>query len=505
MRTRIRVRPRTTRTAFLAAAGLSVGAFVVIACSSDGDRADFVEDTSVDAQSEASLPETSTQASPDASDVEQPIVDASIAFDAAPDPVVCATEPCAVQLVGGTTYFCARMSDETVRCWGTDYRGSLGRTDVDASADAAAPPAPVQGLEGVTQLSARVSVCATVRVQPSDGGEDAGDAGDSGTSAFGEDAGDGGIVKCWGSNDISQLGVRTPAAGDTLTHAVPTTVPLTEPAVRVDTNDSYTCAVLASGNLACWGMGSYGVLGRTGTSSLYSLPAVATRVGNVGAEGTKTTTGMALTEDGKVVTWAALLGRETSVLPTDPAFKPLPIPTLGKVHDVAAEVSSYYGSGTVPYGHACAIVQGTIYCWGTLNTFGAMGTGIANPEPFPVPVTMPEADGGYPKQVAVSTRNTCVRMSDGTVQCAGLDHRGQLGRGVVPDGGLTVDGGVVSPTFVAATAVTGDVVDVALGGDTACALRRDGTVECWGSNEYGQLGQGTKDKDPHPTPLRIQF
>jgi alpha-tubulin suppressor-like RCC1 family protein len=36
-----------------------------------------------------------------------------------------------------------------------------------------------------------------------------------------------------------------------------------------------------------------------------------------------------------------------------------------------------------------------------------------------------------------------------------------------------------------------DVADVTVGEEHVCALRRDGAVFCWGTNIFGQLGQGT--------------
>ncbi len=463
------------RTATVWGALLATGGLAALACGDPDVRIGYIEpsEASTEATTEASLPPTDDGGGIVPSDATPP-EDAGIPFDGAGEDVVCATTPCATQLAGGETYFCALIDDGTVRCWGTDLRGSLGRPELDAGADAAAVrPAPVEGLEGVTQLTARQAVCARL---------------------------DDGTVRCWGSNNFGQLGVRTPPASDTLSHPIPTEVPLHEPALRVDTHDMTTCAVLASGKVECWGSTSYAQLARTATGFVAG-PDIATKVA---PKVVRTTTGTAITEDAELLTWAGLLGREVSIQPVDPAFKPMTIPNLGSVHDVASEVAYVYDQAAaayVPAGHTCAVIAGAVYCWGTASTSGVLCTGVGIAEPVPVRAPMSLDAGVFAQQITVSKRNTCARLTDGSVRCCGADAFGQLGRGTVPDGGATP----VEPIFVAASAVTGNVVQVALGGDTACALLKDGSVECWGSNVFGQLGNGTRDPAPHPAPVRVEF
>lgn len=462
------------RGATLGAAVLSAAGLAALACSDPDVRIGYVEpDGSVDGSTEPSLPPSDDGGIPDPTDAAEPEPeDAGVLFDGAAEEVVCATTPCATQIVGGDTYFCARISDGTVQCWGTDTRGALGRPSLDAGVNAVAAPAPVEGLEGVTQLSARLATCSRH---------------------------DDGTVRCWGSNANGQLGVRTPPASDTLSHPIATEVPLPEPALRVDANDMTSCAVLESGKVACWGATAYGLLGRIQTGFV-GAPDIAIRVE---PKIVKTTTGVGITEDAELLTWAGLLGRQASLQPTDPAFKPMTIPAFGNVHDIASEVT--YANDPAagafrPFGHSCAVVAGAVYCWGTANTSGALCTGIPAAEPTPVRVSLPLDAGVFAQQVTVSKKNTCVRLTDGSVRCCGADEVGQLGRGA-PDGGAPTTTPV--PVLVVASAVTGPVVQVALGGDTACALRKDGSIACWGSNAFGQLGTGARDTAPHPTPVDV--
>lgn len=52
-----------------------------------------------------------------------------------------------------------------------------------------------------------------------------------------------------------------------------------------------------------------------------------------------------------------------------------------------------------------------------------------------------------------------------------------------------------------ATAVCGS--PVAAGRDFTCAVTKKGAVKCWGRNSFATLGNGTKDEDPHPTPVEV--
>ena len=77
--------------------------------------------------------------------------------------------------------------------------------------------------------------------------------------------------------------------------------------------------------------------------------------------------------------------------------------------------------------------------------------------------------------------HNCVILSDHTVQCWGRNQDGQLG-----NGNSTTDSGTPQPV----TGLTG-VVALAAGGYHTCALLTDATVRCWGRNDRGQVGDGT--------------
>ena len=103
--------------------------------------------------------------------------------------------------------------------------------------------------------------------------------------------------------------------------------------------------------------------------------------------------------------------------------------------------------------------------------------------PYQIPVI---ALGQPITALALGDYHTCALGENGSVQCWGLNDHGQLGLGNTLNIGSTeVPSLAVStvPLGVSATAI-------AAGQDTTCALLTDGTVRCWGKNNYGQLGLG---------------
>jgi alpha-tubulin suppressor-like RCC1 family protein len=84
-------------------------------------------------------------------------------------------------------------------------------------------------------------------------------------------------------------------------------------------------------------------------------------------------------------------------------------------------------------------------------------------------------------------------MRTGSVQCWGKNTRGQLGNG---------SGALVSTTPTTVQGLASNVAAISAGSFHACALGRDGEVKCWGQNTRGQLGDGSTND--HDTPIAIE-
>lgn len=85
-------------------------------------------------------------------------------------------------------------------------------------------------------------------------------------------------------------------------------------------------------------------------------------------------------------------------------------------------------------------------------------------------------------EVALGAQHTCARKPDGTVKCWGSNEFDQLGTGGDA-------GNFSTPVPVAIT----DAVRISAGKSHTCVVLKSGTVSCWGDNQDGQLGNGQKN------------
>lgn len=136
--------------------------------------------------------------------------------------------------------------------------------------------------------------------------------------------------------------------------------------------------------------------------------------------------------------------------------------------------------------HTCAVNPiGALNCWGD-NRFGQIGDGTTTNRALPVAVP----GLGAVQQVTTGDAFTCALVS-GAVKCWGQNNNGQLGDGTTTDRHTPVD----------VVGLGSNVIQVAAGGNHACALLGDQTLKCWGQNVHGQLGDGSTTE--HITPVAV--
>jgi alpha-tubulin suppressor-like RCC1 family protein len=89
---------------------------------------------------------------------------------------------------------------------------------------------------------------------------------------------------------------------------------------------------------------------------------------------------------------------------------------------------------------------------------------------------------GITDATAIAARHfgACARLSGGTVQCWGYNEFGELGNGT---------DGQPSSSPVTVVGIT-DAATIGAGEDHTCAVLTGGAVKCWGNNFSGRLGDG---------------
>lgn len=138
--------------------------------------------------------------------------------------------------------------------------------------------------------------------------------------------------------------------------------------------------------------------------------------------------------------------------------------------------------------YACAIDGGgRLYCWGR-NHVGQLGLGTISDTPtgMPTQVSMPMSGGWV--QVSLGSAHACAIRSDGTLWCWGSNDSGRLGIG-------GTSGNHDTPQLVADP---GPWLQVDAGDRHTCAIKVAGTLWCWGDNAGGQLGTGSFTDEQRP-------
>ena len=149
--------------------------------------------------------------------------------------------------------------------------------------------------------------------------------------------------------------------------------------------------------------------------------------------------------------------------------------------------------------HMCALDSlGAAYCWG-YNEEGQLGDGSSGTGPITAYSSVPVAvdtsgvlAGKTLTQIAAGGGvSTCAEDSTGAVYCWGYNEDGALG-----------NGSTVNSSVPVAVDTSGALAGKALTQITAhCALDSTGKAYCWGDNEDGALGNGSTVNSSVPVPV----
>jgi alpha-tubulin suppressor-like RCC1 family protein len=149
------------------------------------------------------------------------------------------------------------------------------------------------------------------------------------------------------------------------------------------------------------------------------------------------------------------------------------------------------------FAHTCAVTTGgAVKCWGA-NDRGQLGDGTSLDSAIPVDVALPAAATA----VAAGYVHTCA-LAGGAAYCWGDNTTGALGDGTTVARASPVQvAGVSAAAAIAAGGGENAGPTPAFYGHT-CVLA-GGNVSCWGSNDSGQLGDGTFTPSASPVPVAL--
>ena len=301
-------------------------------------------------------------------------------------------------------------------------------------------------------------------------------------------------------SDAARAAVVVPSAPPAA-HATPAAATKKVLATRLSAGDNYTCAVLRTGAVKCWGdgdelgLGDHENRGDDPNEMGDALPAVDLGKGrtaisvSAGAEHR-----CAVLDTGAVKCWGSgadgRLGlgdtKARGAAPNEMGDA-LPAVDLGTGRTALAVSAGF--------SHTCALLDtGAVKCWGKGDS-GRLGIGDDNTRgdnPKEMGDALPAVDLGTGRTaVAVSAGgfHTCAVLDTGAVKCWGDGLSGQLGLGVTEIRGN--DPSAMGDGLPAVDLGTGRTA-VALSAGTlhTCAVLDTGAIKCWGSGSSGELGVG---------------
>ena len=144
--------------------------------------------------------------------------------------------------------------------------------------------------------------------------------------------------------------------------------------------------------------------------------------------------------------------------------------------------------------HTCAILDNnSMMCWGR-NDFGQVGDGTTNQRDVPVYVENFIGANVYPIAVSGGSLHTCALLNDGSINCWGRNNNGQLG---------TYSGDSSSPVSISLGSNV-SAMQISSNGGHNCVLLTNKTLNCWGQNGWGQIGDGTTTNKYVPTYVEME-
>ena len=385
-------------------------------------------------------------------------------------------------VVTGHLFSCALDTERYAHCWGHNFAGKLGNASVDPVQDTLSdvPVAVSGGMRFNDLVAAGSHAC--------------------GLTPDGE-------AYCWGYARYGQLGTATPQ----VCYSINTT-PIECSFVPVEVSGGHRFRQLAAGTLPfvcgltvdretyCWGSNEYQQLG-TESGDLCGPSSVDCSVTPMAVNAAPVfefiSAGLwhvcGVTNDREVYCWGVNQNAVFGNGSTESASEPTPVsnwPVLTRILG-----GSDFSCGLT--------LSGQAWCAGD-NGLGELGSGTQNNSATPIAV----AGGLTFTSLSTQRENSvighaCGIGTDGAAYCWGANTHGQLG--VAQTFGFCSFNQQQLPCNREPIAVTGGIEFEVLsaGNEHTCGRTVSDDVYCWGRNDFGQLGDGTRDD--RVAPVRVKM
>jgi len=264
----------------------------------------------------------------------------------------------------------------------------------------------------------------------------------------------------WGMNNLGQLG-----DGTITNRSIPVQIGIDNMWVEICGANSGAIALKANGTVWGWGYNGNGEIG-DGTFSQRLNPV---QVSSIASQWVTLSSGgghnLAIKADGTLWSWGfntyGQLGDGTTI------NRNVPIQVGTGTNWVSVSTGAWFSFGIRS--------DGTLWSWG-YNFRGNLGDGttIARSNPTQVGI------GNNWVAVSAGGEHTLAIRSDGTLWACGYNLFGQLGDGTTTQRNSFIQIGL-----------NNDWVNISAGGAHSFGIRANGTLWAWGGNDVGQLGDGT--------------
>jgi alpha-tubulin suppressor-like RCC1 family protein len=284
----------------------------------------------------------------------------------------------------GNRFACGIATDKRTLCWGANDAGQIGN-----------------GLYGETVPIPTPTLSPVAFKSISAAGWDVGSP--DGHSSFACGLGVDGIVYCWGTNTVGQLG--TGAATPNVKYVVPYPIAGRTYTALAGGGFATSCALAADRTAFCWGNNEFGEMGIPAGAGAFPPTLVSSDLHFVTLSTWYATCG--ITTTGDTYCWGS-----SGIVP-------------GSVQVPTKVTSLPFVSIAAGGAHACGLTaDGSVYCWGS-NASGQLGDGTTKWTDVPVLVA---TDVRFVR-IAAGDEQTCGLTATGAAYCWGANGGGMLGRG----------------------------------------------------------------------------